>query len=154
MHRDRGQTGRAARLFFRLGSEWLALDAKAIAEVVNPGPIHRVPHRSNQVFLGIMNLRGQIVLCVSLHGLLGIETHDRPARIVILRQSERVDSWAFPADEVAGIERVAPSAIHAAPTTLVNPAAGFGKAVIAWNGRTVDLLDEQRLQAALEGNCS
>ena len=38
-----------------------------------PRPVHRIPHRSNDVLIGLVNLRGQLQLCVSLHGLLGVE---------------------------------------------------------------------------------
>ena len=59
-------------LIFRLGVEWLAFRTQTIAEVTNPRPVHRVPHRSNEIFVGLVNLQGQVQLCVSLHGLLGV----------------------------------------------------------------------------------
>ncbi len=141
-------------LVFRLGSEWLAIEAKAVAEVVAPRPVHRVPHRTNAIFTGIMSLRGQIVLCVSLHGLLGIDPETQPPRTIVLHDRERGEIWAFAADEVAGVEQFDPTETRQVPTTLSNPAVGFGKAVVTWKGRTVDLLDEQRVFAALGGYCS
>ena len=63
---------RSACLIFRLGPEWLAFRTQTIAEVTTPRPVHRVPHRTNEVFLGLVNLQGQVQLCVSLHGLLGV----------------------------------------------------------------------------------
>ena len=73
-HEDDAQShGEAVSvLIFRLGEEWLAFRTQAIAEVTTPRPVHRVPHRSNQVFVGLVNLQGQVQLCVSLHGLLGV----------------------------------------------------------------------------------
>ena len=63
---------RVSVLIFRLGVEWLAFRTQTIAEVTTPRPVHRVPHRSNEVLLGLVNLQGQVQLCVSLHGLLGV----------------------------------------------------------------------------------
>ena len=60
-------------LIFRLGAEWLAFRTRAVAEVTTPRPVHRVPHRSNRIFAGLVNLQGQAQLCVSLHGLLGVD---------------------------------------------------------------------------------
>src|SRR5580698_2152106 len=60
-------------LIFRLGAEWLAFRTRAVAEVTTPRPVHRIPHRSNQVLVGLVNLQGQVQLCVSLRGLLGAE---------------------------------------------------------------------------------
>ena len=36
-------------------------------------PIHRVPHRTDRLLLGLANIRGELLLCVSLRELLGIE---------------------------------------------------------------------------------
>ena len=61
-------------LIFRLGAEWLAFRTQAVAEVTTPRPVHRIPHRSNQILSGLVNLQGQVQLCVSLHGLLGVDS--------------------------------------------------------------------------------
>jgi chemotaxis-related protein WspD len=138
-------------LIFRLGEEWLAVRTLAVAEVTTPRPVHRVPHRSNQVFSGLVNLQGQAQLCVSLHGLLGVNAPATAAwpRLVVLRDRDRSETWAFGADEVAGVQRVPRSQWHSVPSTLINPAVGFSLAVLSWKGRSVGLLDEQRVFAAL-----
>lgn len=140
-----------ALLIFRLGGEWLAFNAQAVAEVATPRPIHRVPHRTGAIFRGIVNLRGQILLCVSLHALLGVDLAGESPRLVVLRDRERSETWAFAADEVVGVERVAPGALGGVPSTIANPAVGFGRAVVSWRGRSVDLLDDQRVFGALGG---
>src|SRR5262245_65470794 len=80
---------------FRVRSEWLALPADVFAEVTDPQPIHAIPHRTNAVLLGLVNVRGQLRLAVSLKGLLDIEgeTDDNsPApRCLILRDG--ADQW-------------------------------------------------------------
>lgn len=67
-------------LIFRLGQEWLAFRTTTVAEVTLPRPVHRVPHRNNEALIGLVNLRGQLQLCVSLHGLLGVNA-PRPASV-------------------------------------------------------------------------
>jgi len=155
---DRGEDGDAhahregvSVLIFRLGEEWLAFRARAVAEVTMPRPAHRVPHRSNRVFLGLVNLQGRAELCVSLHGLLGIEASAATAstRLVVLRDRGRSESWAFGADEVLGVHRVPRGQWRGVPSTLVNPAVGFSQAVLSWNGRSIGLLDDQRVFATL-----
>ena len=73
-----------------------------------------------------MSLRGQLQLCVSLHGLLDVEPPDpasepsaNPRLVVIRKDSE---TWAFPAEEVAGVHRVARDRLQKVPSTLSNPA--------------------------------
>jgi chemotaxis-related protein WspD len=138
-------TRQAGLLLFRLGAEWLALGIGFVAEVTTPRPVHRVPHRTNAVFSGLVNLRGQLQLCVSLPGLLHIEPSDpveappaNPRLVVIGHAGE---TWAFPAEEVAGVFEVPPSAIAKVP---------FSRGVFAWGeGRSVDVLDEPRVFEAL-----
>jgi chemotaxis-related protein WspD len=136
-------------LIFRLGEESLAFRTRAVAEVIPPRPVHRVPHRSGRILNGLVNLQGQAQLCVSLHGLLGIEVPGSPARLVVLRDRRRAETWAFGADEVSGVQRVPRSQWSPVPSTLANPAVGFSQAVLSWNGRSIGLLDEQRVFAAL-----
>lgn len=57
---------------FRLGQEWLALPASLFNQVLEPAPVHSLPHRSDRILRGIVNVRGQLLLCVSLHDLLSI----------------------------------------------------------------------------------
>ena len=140
---------RVSVLIFRLGEEWLAFRTQAVAEVTIPRPVHRVPHRSNQVFVGLVNLQGQVQLCVSLHGLLGVAAAGSPTRLVVLRDRDRAETWAFTADEVLGVHRVPRSQWRGVPLTLVNPAVGFSEAVLSWSGRSIGLLDEQRVFTAL-----
>jgi chemotaxis-related protein WspD len=141
--------GGTSVLIFRLSTEWLALPTATVAEVTVPRPIHRVPHRSNHVLSGVVTLHGQVTLCVSLHGLLGVDiTHPAP-HMIVLRDPNHVANWVFPADEVLGVRRVPRSHLRAVPSTLVNPAVGFSQAIIAWDGRSVGLLDEHRILAAL-----
>jgi len=49
-------------LIFRLGVEWFGLSAKLFKEVTQTKKIHTVPHRSNQIFLGVVNVRGELLL--------------------------------------------------------------------------------------------
>ncbi len=149
-----GSVEDSALLVFRLGGEWLAMALSVVSEVTALRPVHRVPHRTNRVFSGLVSLRGQLQLCVSLHGLLDVDPPD-PAvepsaspRLVVIRQG--TETWAFPAEEVVGVHRVARDALQKVPSALSNPAGSFSRAVFAWGeGRSVDVLDEPRVFASL-----
>jgi chemotaxis-related protein WspD len=148
----RSQDEAASVLIFRLGEEWLAFRTHTVAEVTLPRPVHRVPHRSGLVLTGIVNLQGQVQLCVSLHGLLGATAGPtRSPRLVVLRDTDRAETWAFMVDEVVGVRRVPRSQWRSVPSTLINPAVGFSRAVLSWDGRTIGLLDEKRVFTALRG---
>ena len=151
---DKESVDDAALLVFRLGEEWLALSLSVVAEVTALRPVHRVPYRTNRVFSGLVSLRGQLQLCVSLHGLLDVASTDpvddpsANPRLVVIRQASEV--WAFPADEVVGVHRVARDRLQKTPSTLSNLTGSYSRAVFAWGEeRSIDVLDEPRVFAAL-----
>ena len=143
----------AGMLVFRLGVEWLAIDILSAVEVTSLRPDHRVPHRTNAVFSGLINLRGQLHPCVSLHGLLFVDAIDPTInppiapRLILIRKDN--ETWAFPADEVAGVQQVDRANLQNVPSTLSNPAGSYSRAVFGWGHRSVNVLDEPRLFVAL-----
>ncbi|MDB6036419.1 MAG: cheW, partial [Verrucomicrobiales bacterium] len=52
-------TGQTRTLFlFRIGVEWLALSPVVLQEITTQKPVHSVPHRRNNVLLGVVNIGG------------------------------------------------------------------------------------------------
>jgi chemotaxis-related protein WspD len=143
-------------LIFRLGREWLALPTHVCQEVAEMRPIHTLPHRSGPVLLGLVNIRGQIRLCVSLRELLGLEPGDDSGRttnhknprclVVIARDS---DHWVLLVDELHGIQRFHLSAVRDAPVTVAKAAPRLTKSVIDWQDKGVGYLDDELLFLAL-----
>ncbi len=138
---------------FRLMSEWLALPAHCWAEIVAVRPVRPIPHRTNQVLLGIVSVRGEIHLCVSLSNLLGIEkdegTEERHSscRFCVVRRDNL--SWVFPADEVHGLISYSDKDVGAVPSTLGKSFQKFTRGLLNVAGKKIDLLDEIRVFDAL-----
>src|SRR5262245_38052092 len=65
--------GSKSSFLFRIGSEWLAIATPVVDEVADLRSIHSLPHRRSGVVLGLANVRGELIVCVSLAQLLGIE---------------------------------------------------------------------------------
>ena len=141
-------------LVFRVAEEWLAIATRSLDEVVAPMPIHSLPHQRSRSLLGVANVRGTLVACVSLVELLGIASgsaptsHQRvvPRMLILVGQGGPV---VVPVDEVEGI--------HAIPLHSVQPAvrdgglavSQFASGVLQWQGRSITQLDDERLQQAL-----
>lgn len=141
-------------LIFRLGREWLALPTIFFQEVTKRRPMHKLPHRSNQILLGIVNLNGQFQLYVSLHQLLGIElpatsqpTQYKEDRMVAIVK-EGIQ-WVFPVEEVAGIHRWNSSLLEENPLNLYGTLSTHLKGLLRWNGKHVGLLDEELVFSGL-----
>ncbi|MEP6670426.1 MAG: chemotaxis protein CheW [Chthoniobacter sp.] len=139
-------------VIFRLGAEWLALPAGVFQEVCALRPIHSLPHRRNGAVLGIANVRGALLVCVSLHALLGIDktpaantaqrrlVHER--LLVVGRDGERL---VFPVDEIHGIHRFHPDQLGEAPATVARSTATYTRAMLPWQDKAVGVLDDQLL---------
>lgn len=139
-------------LVFRIGEEWFALPVGVLVEVTRPRPPHRIPHRGG-LLAGVVNIRGELHLCVRFDLLLGIgqsENHarnDNPRLIVIRHQSE---GWAFAADEVDQVHRIASHIVIPAAPTLTRAAAKLTRGVFTTGQRSVGFLDETRLFQSIQ----
>jgi chemotaxis-related protein WspD len=148
-------------LLFRLADEWLSLVPKALAEVTSPRPVHRIPHNNNAALAGLVNVRGQLLPCLSLHSFLGVDPpeqasqtndvakngHLAGSRMVVMEN--KVERWAFHADEVRGVQRIWQSQLHTVPSSLSKISHSYVRGVFTWNDQTVGILDEHSVFSAL-----
>jgi chemotaxis-related protein WspD len=141
---------------FRLGDERFALDASVVREVHVPRAVHRVPGRTNEIFRGIVALRGELHLCADLHGLLGCarapEGTRTPARMVVIGRPG--EAWAFEADEVKDVQRFDPSGVAPAQVTIAKAAVRFTDGVVTLPDGPAAILDPERLFAGLSRSLS
>ncbi|SDD05528.1 chemotaxis-related protein WspD [Sphingomonas sp. YR710] len=152
---ERRDSGSA--LIFRVGAEWLALPTTAIQEVAELRPIHSLPRRTNGTVLGIANIRGEILACVALAGLLGLDAvaegegqdvRTAHRRLVVAGwQGKRI---VLPVDEVHGVLRFDVEALAAVPAILAGSGKPFTRGMLAWQQRTVGYLDERLLFDAID----
>jgi chemotaxis-related protein WspD len=138
---------------FRLMSEWLALPAHCWVEIVGMRPVRHIPHRSNQILMGIVSVRGEIHLCVSLSNLLGIEKEDgddsgfRRERFCVVKRDNL--SWVFPVNEVHGLVSYSEKDVGAVPSTLAKSYQKFTRELLNLADMKFGLLDETPVFDAL-----
>ncbi|ABC36141.1 chemotaxis protein CheW [Burkholderia thailandensis] len=137
-------------LAFRVADEWLALPIRVLREITDTRSIHPLPHRRNRAVLGIVNVRGMLRVAVSLAELLSLDARaDRAAprtsftRMLVV--AHRGDPVVFPVDEVEGVLRFTPADWMPVPATVARAGAVHSRGVFAWRGKTIGLLDEERL---------
>ena len=147
------------------------MPATLLVEVTPVRPIHTVPHRGGTALAGLVNIRGELRLCLSLHSVLGLaggpqaparETGAGPAatpgteadavpRLLVLeRPGQRAaERWVVGVDEVAGVQRVPRATLRPVPATVSQATARCSTALFAWRDRDVAVLDDERLFEAL-----
>ena len=135
-------------IIFRVGTEWFALPTQVLDEVVGLRPIHSLPHRRHPALLGIVNVRGDLVICLSIAQLLiGTSENAAPSRLIVVRDSG--GRLAFPVDEVQHTHHHSLGDLARAPETVARSASRFTRGLLSWRGRSVGRLDEQLVFDAL-----
>ncbi|WP_175717336.1 chemotaxis protein CheW [Burkholderia anthina] len=155
--RTHGDDTRQAALAFRVADEWLALPIGALREIAGTRRLHSLPHRRHSAVRGVVNIRGTLRIAISLGALLGLEAGKRGKRgeggngdadgrftrlLVVAHQGEPV---VFPVDEVEGVLHFGASEWVPVPATVGRASAGLSRGVLAWRGKSVGLLDDDRL---------
>jgi chemotaxis-related protein WspD len=149
-------TGTFPVVTFRIETEWLALPAQFFAEIIDAVPVHTVPHRKRPVLKGVVNVHGEIQLCISLGHLIGLEP-EVPVGDQGKRHQERMmvvskdgDAWVFPVQEIHGVNHIHPGLFQNVPATVSKSKASFTKRIFKWEDRHVALLDEELLFYSLK----
>ncbi len=145
---------KTSALLFRINAEWLALPTPAFQEVAERRPVHSLPHRRQSIVLGLVNVRGELLICVSLGRLLGLD--GSPLRETGRSSYDRllVAKWdghrfVFPVDEVRGIHRFQTPEVQGLPATLAKSKLSYMQGILWWQDRNVGLLDADLLFSSL-----
>jgi chemotaxis-related protein WspD len=135
---------------FRIAEERLAFSTANFREIADTRAIHSLPHRRGGVVLGLVGVRGELIVCVSLRKLLGLPAGEdaRPTRSVwdqrLLVVEREANRFAIPVDEVYGVERYREADLQPAP---IAERAGptYATSVLSWENHSVGLLDDELL---------
>ncbi|MEA5577154.1 chemotaxis protein CheW [Anabaena sp. UHCC 0451] len=142
---------------FRLQREWLALSAQVLKETISPSLIHAIPHRSNEILKGLVNIRGELQLCISLSNLLHLETTQTLpealspivyARMIVIQKEGF--TWVFPVDEFYGLYRFHEHELRDTPNSATSAINTYTKGFFHWESRSLSYIDEELLFMSLQ----
>ncbi|VAW75784.1 hypothetical protein MNBD_GAMMA15-2484 [hydrothermal vent metagenome] len=153
--RPKKNTDARSTLLFRLGDEWMALQSSCIDEITPLRSIHSLPRTDGTLIKGLVNIRGELKLCVSLGVLLHLEkareeyVSDREIHERMISVTWNEQSFVFPASEVHGIHRYSDDELEASPVTVSKSKSSFTTGVVKWKNRHVGVLDTELMFYAL-----
>jgi chemotaxis-related protein WspD len=146
-------------IVFRVRAEWFAIRTAVCLEIADVRPIHSLPHHRNGAVLGLANVRGALLICVSLVAILGVTTQPETApgqtrrgtsvQRLLVAQGEG-GTVVFLVDEVHGVERFYGGDLREVPATVAQAQATYTQALLSVQDKTVGLLDEQLLFCTVE----
>jgi len=141
-------------LMFRLGEEWLGLATRCLVEIAPSRAIHSLPHQRSRALLGVANVRGALVACLSLVELLGLDAsvtvtpggRVMPRMLIIAAHGGPV---VVPVDEVDGIHAIDQRLLDGASAAGPQASARYTRGVLPFRGRSLRWLDEEQLLSAV-----
>ena len=143
---------------FRLGAEWLALPVNLINEITLLKGIYEIPHNKNNKIKGMVNIRGELIICMSLGNLLGVEKPDDDLideehsinRLIMIR--EKNGHVVFPVSEIDGIIYYDQEKLATPPDTIKNTALNFIDGVESSNDRNIGCINHTALMDKIASN--
>lgn len=152
--KETARLGTLSVMIFRLSGERFAIKTIFFQEAAELSLIHTLPLKVNRVFRGIVNINGELLLCLSVADLLELtseqqdistpQAHER--MLVVVREGQRL---VFPVEQILGVHRIAPEDLKEVPATLSRNVRSLTRGIFLQNGRPVGLLDEERLFSAM-----
>jgi len=155
---------KTSALLFRLGAEWLALPTSAFQEIADHRVLHSLPHRRLGIVLGLVNVRGELLICASLARMFGLEPAGGRPALAVRRPTSRSERllvadragqrFAFPVDEVHGVHRFHQADLREPPATIACGGLSCATGVFPWRNFAVGFLDADAVFAAVNQNLS
>jgi chemotaxis-related protein WspD len=140
-------------VIFRIGSEWFALRTIVFHEIAVSQKAYVLPFRSGGILAGMVNVNGELLLCVSLQAALGLppEAKKEPGgRLRLCVVGAGHERFAFGVNEILGVRRVSSASLRTVPVTLAkSPSAKTGWC-FELDGRDVGLIDDKKFFNSLD----
>jgi chemotaxis-related protein WspD len=151
MPKARQQAATDSIFIVRIAAEWFGLASRFVDELGGIGRIHRIPHRRSGTLLGVVNVRGQLVVCVSLLEALHL-AHDSSSykNLVVLKDGQL--RLGIAVHEVFGIHRYPSGDIQRIASTQSE--RRYTSGIVVANNTQVACLDTPSLLAALRKSLS
>lgn len=158
--RQKTDTQQISVLVFRVGDEWFALPNKVVKEITHCSNHHSLPHRKNDVLRGLVNIRGELLLCVSLGYLFELKKAEKDEdrqqhiheRYIVIEDNN--DNFVFPVSEVKNILRYNPDNLKPAPSTMQEISQQHIIGLIDYHNHHIGILDSERVFDSLRKNIS
>ncbi len=136
-------------LVFRLDDEFYSFPSNTIVEVTEIRSIHSIPHRKSKSLRGLVNIRGELKICISIGYLLGVKKNKKRTektrkntsyeRMIVITQEEQ--QFVFPVSEVIGSFRYNDEQIKSPPATISNTKATFTIGMLNIDQKHIACLD-------------
>ncbi len=139
-------------VIFRIADEWLGINTNIFQEAVVNKFVHFVPSRTNDYLHGIINVNGELLMCISFAKLINLpavmtESVNSKEKVFrnILIIFDKNYRFAFPADEFFGVASLSREEMTKPPLTVSKADNTISSSLIIHNGKTIVLIDDKKM---------
>lgn len=136
--------GGKSLVIFSLNNEWYAFTLEALREILRFRPYTRIPNSPEDI-LGVMNMRGNMIVVVNSYNRLGLNSPSlwtRKHRIAILNVDG--DLLGLIVENVAHVAHIGDEELQLPPIHLPIKKAAFVKHIFIYQDQVVSYLDLQQ----------
>jgi chemotaxis-related protein WspD len=144
-------------VIFRIADEWLGINTNIFQEAVVQRFIHFVPARTNDYFHGIINVNGELLMCISLAKLINLpfvssESENSKSKKFknLLVIFDKYTRFAFPVDEFFGVASVSKDNMTEPPLTVSKADLRITDSIINLKNRRVAIINDKKLFSMIE----
>ncbi len=139
-------TGRKEPYFiFRLCQHRFGISPKVVKEAVILKPIHSIPHNTNEILRGVVNIEGRLTPVISLEKILGLKDREEYSlgKMVVFCIGQ--NEWVAEVAEIEGIYPIDSEHLQNIPVTLLKSPNHYLKGIAVIQGENTAILDEELL---------
>ena len=151
-------TDKESVTIFRLGDEIMAIPTEFIMSVNDIGNIHTVPHQNSNILRGLINLHGELKICISLGRLLDLNKAVKQVEAMhrvynrMIEISKDGKEYIFIVSEVLGVHHITKNEHKDIPATISKSKGTFTQSLIEWKDADVSYLDVELIFYNLDKN--
>ncbi len=141
-------------VIFRIENEWLAIRTEYFQEIQEWRQSHSIPFRTNRVFKGIVNINGELLLCISASELIGVGNKgvnivDLAKKRLIILKNENL-RYVIEADEFIGVISISQEELQKTPSTISKSPKSLSVRLFNFKNLQIGLLDQDKLFNTIE----
>jgi chemotaxis-related protein WspD len=133
-------------IVFRVLDKWVALKTKFFFESFDEKFIHIVPHRTNELFAGLINIHGKLLMAVDISSLINAGDTQKGTSKKDLKRMLQIGNgkirFVIKADEVIGNVHVDEEKIEDLPESISGSKDAVFKSRVFLRDKQVLIIDE------------
>jgi chemotaxis-related protein WspD len=149
--KDKEDTEKIALVIFKISDEWFSIEAKLFIEALTNRKIHPIPERTNKYFYGILNFNGELLLCIAINNILGIEFLDKDynfGRYLLINLDD--SRYCFPVDEFLPVKSISIKELKEVPFNTKKYTNSVTTHIFSINNTKVSFINADKLKSEFE----